>query len=378
MSSNLSKYSNSKYKSKYLNYKNKYLLEKNEHEINIDINKFKKSNNTNENILKENISNKSIGNFTNVEISENGFGENISTKVFNTLNNFDNLTLLETKSDINIPNKSIEKFTNIEISENGFGKTISNKVFNTLNNFNNSTLLETKSNINIPNKSIDKFTNIEISENGFDENISNKIFNNITNIEIKESGLLKKQSKNTSKKLSKKLSKKPLEKNLKEMKLNNKIFSEKINWNDISKKTIKKINFTKNKITIKFDKSSLELEFTKTLDETTWFDKFIRINIMDTEPPYDPTDICNIKINKLFIKPSDNYKKFIEYEDLIGKKLKSIKWIGDSWMYPSNKQECDHNHIYKIQTTGSEYYLFILRCSSKGGIDSNLIINYKK
>ena len=45
-------------------------------------------------------------------------------------------------------------------------------------------------------------------------------------------------------------------------------------------------------------------------------------------------------------------------------------------MYPSNKQECDHNHIFKIQTT--EYYLFILRCSSSGGIDSNLTINYKK
>ena len=47
-------------------------------------------------------------------------------------------------------------------------------------------------------------------------------------------------------------------------------------------------------------------------------------------------------------------------------------------MYPSNKQECDRNHIFKIQTTGSEYYLFILRCSSSGGIDSNLTINYKK
>ena len=46
-------------------------------------------------------------------------------------------------------------------------------------------------------------------------------------------------------------------------------------------------------------------------------------------------------------------------------------------MYPSNKQECDHNHIFKIQCTDSYYYLFILRCSSKGGIDTDLIINYK-
>ena len=120
----------------------------------------------------------------------------------------------------------------------------------------------------------------------------------------------------------------------------------------------------------------MTIEFTKLLDnETTWLEKFISSNILPKEPVWDPTDKCYIKIDKLFVpKPSD--PKFIEYEDLVGRKIKSIGWVGDCWMYPSNKQECDRNHVFKILCTDSNYYLFILRCSSKGGIDSDLIITY--
>ena len=47
----------------------------------------------------------------------------------------------------------------------------------------------------------------------------------------------------------------------------------------------------------------------------------IRINILEKEPVYNPDDICNIKIINPFFKPSDGYKKIIEYEKLVGKKL---------------------------------------------------------
>ena len=46
-------------------------------------------------------------------------------------------------------------------------------------------------------------------------------------------------------------------------------------------------------------------------------------------------------------------------------------------MYPSNKQECDRNHVFKIKCTNSYYYLFILRCSSKGEIDTDLVLELK-
>lgn len=211
--------------------------------------------------------------------------------------------------------------------------------------------------------------------------LSHDLKKNISNIEISNSNEntknIKQEENSINKKNTKKNTKKTPSKNT-NMKMTNKIYSENIDWNKIAKMEVKKINFTKNKIVIKFDKSALELSFTKTLNETTWFEKFIRVNILDKEPVYNPDDVCNVKISKLFVKPIDEYKKFIEYENLIGKKIKSIKWVGDSWMYPSNKQECDHNHVFKIQTVEGKYYLFILRCSSIGGIDSNLIIKYKK
>ena len=328
----MSKYSNSKYKSKYLKYKNKYLQEKYELE--------NEPKNTNT-IISETSS-----------ISEKR--PNLNNKTAKAINIVEknNLTNNNLKTHNNILPVQIN-MSNIIYDSDGEGTFKSS----------------------FPKLSYDyktNMSNIEISENSIEENgIIQKTYKKTSKKTSKKS------SKKTSKKSSKKTSKKTSEKTSK-MSLSNKIYSEKINWNDISKKVIKKINFTKNKITIKFDKSKLVLGYTKTSNETTWFDKFIRINILDKEPVYDLDDICNIKITNPFTKPADGYKKFIEYENLVGKKIKSIKWIGDSWLYPSNKQECDHNHIFKIQTTGGEYYLFILRCSSSGGIDSNLTINYKK
>ena len=72
-----------------------------------------------------------------------------------------------------------------------------------------------------------------------------------------------------------------------------------------------------------------------------------------------------------------NENKFTEFENLVGKQIKLIKWVGDCWMYPSNKQEYDRNHVFKIQCTDSYYYLFILRCSSKGEIDADLVLELK-
>ena len=339
----MSKYSNSKYKLKYLKYKNKYLQEK--YELEND----NENDNINNNINIKNINNKNIVISETSSISEKK--PNLNNTTVKTLNINEKKNILPKK--INMNNIIYDSD-----GEGGFKSTFPKLSY------------DYKENI----------SNIEISENSNEENgiitkTSKKTSKKPSKKPSKKTS--KKPSKKTSKKPSKKTSKKPSKKPSK-ISLSNKIYSEKINWNEISKKEVKKINFTKNKITIKFDKSLLELGYTKTSNETTWLDKFIRINILDKEPVYDPDDICNIKIDNPFIKPTDDYKKFIEYENLVGKKIKSIKWIGDSWMYPSNKQECDRNHIFKIQTTGSEYYLFILRCSSSGGIDSNLTINYKK
>lgn len=330
----MSKYSNSKYKSKYLKYKNKYLEEKYEFDNNeLDNNKLHNNKLDNNNIISETSSiSEKRHNLNNTSIKK------LNTKELKHTSNDD----LKQQNNI-LPIKI--NMNNIIYDSDGEGAFISS--FPKLS-------YDYKANI----------SNIEISENS-----------------TKENGISKKPSKTKSKTKSKTQSKKPSKtqsKTQSKISLSNKIYSEKINWNEISKNEVKKIIFIKNKISIKFDKFSLELGFTKTSNETTWFDKFIRINILEKEPVYNPYDICNIKIINPFFKPSDGYKKFIEYENLVGKKIKSIKWIGDSWMYPSNKQECDHNHIFKIQTTSSEYYLFILRCSSSGGIDSNLTINYKK
>ena len=347
MSSNLSKYSNSKYKSKYLKYKNKYLLEKYEQDNIFDL----KQQEINKNIL--NTTEESIDNINTIKQVSNK-KINLNNTVLKTMPNKVNLNNIILESDNNLNKSIVEKLSynlnlsNLEISENGFENNILNKSLNT-NNAN---------------------YNINQNENGMMKNTSKSVSKKTSKSASKKTS--KRPSKKTSKSASKKI-------NSIETQIKNKILDDKINWNEISKKDVKKINFGKNKITIGFiGGSKLELGFTSTLDETTWFEKFIRINIMDKEPHYDPTDTCNIKITKLFTITSDGYKKFIEYENLVGKKIKSIKWIGDSWMYPSNKQECDHNHVFKIQTTGSEYYLFILRCSSSGGIDTDLIINYKK
>ena len=111
------------------------------------------------------------------------------------------------------------------------------------------------------------------------------------------------------------------------------------------------------------------------MDGYSWFDKFIKSDILEKEPLYNPDDICGIKIDKLFKLTNDS--KFTEYENLVGRQIKSIKWVGDCWMYPSNKQECEQNHVFKIQCVDSHYYLFILRCFSKRGIDTDLTIDYK-
>ena len=115
--------------------------------------------------------------------------------------------------------------------------------------------------------------------------------------------------------------------------------------------------------------------YTKTLDEQTWFEKFIRSNILDKEPVYEPYKNCNTKLSKPF--EFKNQHKFIEYENLIGKQIKSINWVGDCWMRPSNKENCDLNHVFKIQCSDSNFYLFILRCSSDGGVDADLVLEYK-
>lgn len=358
----MKKYSNSKYKSKYIKYKNKYLQEKYEYGLE-----------DNNNIGTE-YANK------NIIISETS---SISEKRPN-LNN----TAVKT---LNIGEKKNISSVDLDPKNNISSINFNNVIYDTNNGIENGIKPLYNYKTNMLNMS-----NVEISENSDEENSIGKI---ITNKTAKKSSKTpsKKSSKTSSKastkastkKSSKASSKAPSKKSPKasskksskassKKTLSNKIYSEKINWNVIRKKEVKKINFTKNKITIKFDKSSLELGYTSTSNETTWFDKFIRVNILDKEPVYLLDDICNVKINNPFIKPLDEYKKFVEYENLVGKKIKYIKWIGDSWMYPSNKQECDHNHIFKIQTLEGEYYLFILRCSSSGGIDSNLTINYKK
>jgi hypothetical protein len=352
MSSNLSKYSNSKYKSKYLKYKNKYLLEKYEQDNIFDL----KQQESNKNILNTIEKSNGIDNTTDESTNKK---INFNNKTLKTMSNKINLNNVSIESDNNLNKSNIQNLSynlnlsNLEISENGYKDNISN-----------NSILETDNKINSNKYNVPK--------------LSYKL--NLSNLEILENGKNKKISKKTSKSASKKTSKSASKKiNSLETQIKNKILDNKINWNEISKKDVKKINFGKNKITIGFiGGSKLELGFTSTLDETTWFEKFIKINIIDKEPHYDPIDTCNIKITKLFTSPSGGYKKFIEYENLVGKKIKLIKWIGDSWMYPSNKQECDHNHVFKIQTTGSEYYLFVLRCSSSGGIDADLTINYKK
>ena len=129
------------------------------------------------------------------------------------------------------------------------------------------------------------------------------------------------------------------------------------------------------KIQIKFDKKTLTLKPTKTLDEKTWFEKFIKSNILEKEPLYDPDKNCNYSLLKKF--KLSNQNKFIEYENLVGRQIKSISWVGDCWLNPSNKENCDTNHVFKIQCVDSHYYLFILRCSSDGGLDVDLVLEYK-
>jgi len=140
---------------------------------------------------------------------------------------------------------------------------------------------------------------------------------------------IKSNQKNHQKKLQKKLQKNHQKNHQK------KIISN-INWNVIKKNKVKKIIFNKNKILIKFDNlSSLNIGFTKISNESTWFEKFIKANIINEEPLYNPDNDSNNKVSKLF--KFSNKNKFIEYENLVGKKIKSIKWVGDCWTYQINK-----------------------------------------
>jgi len=355
MKDNLSKYYNSKYKSKYLKYKNKYLIEKEEQIINSNILEIKDK-----------------------KLETKQIKKNLNNNSTKTLNNFSNSDIL--KIDYNLDN-----LKNIEVSENGIVPNINNTILST--NYNNSleSLLKTyesgiQSNVNSkkPSKKPSKVNtkvNAKANSKANLKKSSKKPSKANSKANLKKSS--KKPSKANSKANLKKSSKKSSKANSKTNTLAQvkaKILSD-INWNIINKKTIKKIIFGKNKILVKFDNSLLNIGFTKISDETTWFDKFIKSDILDDEPLYNPDDICNIKIDKLFKQTSMN--KFTEYENLVGKQIKSIGWVGDCWMYPSNKQECDRNHVFKIQCVDSHYYLFILRCSSKGGIDADLTIVHK-
>jgi len=330
----LSKYQNSKYKSKYLKYKNKYLEEKHSDNI-IEIkNKIDTLSNQNKSNKYENPIDKLEINVQEDSSLKNKFRANI-----NLLKN------------------------NIEISENDIISNTNNidytylidKIKLTLSD-ETETETGTGTGTGTDTKKVKKVKKVK--------KLSKKTSK-------KSSEKTKKIQKKSSKESSKKSSKKKIELNDKTM-----IYSNS-NWNQIAGKQIKKIIFTNNKISINFVNSDkkLLLTFTKQSNESTWFEKFIKSNLIEKEPISYPDDPCNYKITNLFKMTKEN--KFLEYENLEGKKIKSIKWIGDIWMYPSNKQDCDKNHIFKIECSDSYYYLFILRCSTDNDLDTNLIIQYK-
>ena len=257
MEDNYSKYANSKYKSKYLKYKNKYLLEKHELQTNQIINKIEINQNlvqTNS-IKKTNLNNSVVKTFKSVPTNLSKINTNVE-KIGYTRQQFSNpLITIPTKLLTNSNN-----LNNIEIIENGLkSENILNKTFT---NFIEEHIFNENTN-----------TNTNTNTNRYGDTESGKNPNKKTS---KKSS--KKTSKKSSKKLSKKTSKKTSKKSSKDNNLEKakgKIY-EKVNWNQISKIPVEKVTLNKNKIVIKFNKITLELNSTKTLDETTWFEKFIK------------------------------------------------------------------------------------------------------
>ncbi|AUV58909.1 hypothetical protein [Bandra megavirus] len=115
--------------------------------------------------------------------------------------------------------------------------------------------------------------------------------------------------------------------------------------------------------------------------------------------------ICtNVKISEIhfkngtidiYFKDSDEYNLLIACADccseswfelfvddpidqIIGKKIQSVQYVKDIDLPPSGVQECDINHVYRINFTDDTHYDFILRNSSNGYYDGWLEIHKKK
>jgi hypothetical protein len=264
MSSNLSKYSNSKYKSKYLEYKNKYLFEKYEYENAINLN-------LNLNLKQSNTLTKTPPTYANVIIDNisDDISDVDSNKISQAKKTSLNNTVVKTLSDVKI---SQTDKTNLS-TESQKSKVIPNKINLDNINFESGTQIVSKQNTpKISYNLKDILPNIDISENEFSDNIKNKLSNNTNTLaqinsleDSNENGIIlkklkkepKKKSKKSSKKSSKKEPKKSSKKNSKKASkkkskkiskkvskksspLKNQINNDKIDLNKISKKNIKK------------------------------------------------------------------------------------------------------------------------------------------
>jgi hypothetical protein len=262
MSSNLSKYSNSKYKSKYLEYKNKYLFEKYEYENANNLNL-----NLNLNLKQSNTLTKTPPTYANVIIDNisDDISDVDSNKISQAKKTSLNNTVVKTLSDVKI---SQTDKTNLS-TESQKSKVIPNKINLDNINFESGTQIDSKQNTpKISYELKDILPNIDISENEFSDNIKNKLSNNTNTLaqinsleDSNENGIIlkklkkepkkepKKKSKKSSKKESKKNSKKASKKKSKKISkkvskksspLKNQINNDKIDLNKISKKNIKK------------------------------------------------------------------------------------------------------------------------------------------
>ena len=129
------------------------------------------------------------------------------------------------------------------------------------------------------------------------------------------------------------------------------------------------ISRNRNHIFIIYDSVILNFYFDNMPDTYTIFEVFETKNIAENNKSESFCLSKNPLIKQFILKKK---RKLLNFENLIGREIKKVKYVGDVHLKTDKKDICVKNHVYKIYLVGGKYFLFILKVISEGYNDNEV------